>query len=315
MQNRKYGWKYKGYEHNMDYAEKIKELKNKKDAVILVHNYQRGEVQEIADYLGDSLDLSKKANSTDAEMIVFCGVRFMAETAKILSPEKKVLMPREEAGCPMANMVMPDDVLNLRKKHPNAKVVSYVNTNADVKAVSDVCCTSANAVKVVENIESDEIIFIPDRNLGAYVKRFVDKKIILWDGFCYVHDQIQKEEVLQSKKRSPDALLLVHPECRPEVIDIADKVLSTSGMIKFAKESHAKSFLIGTEEGIIYRLKKENPNKEFYSAGTPKICSNMKLTHLEDVYNALNEEKHEIILPNDIIKASRKALEEMLRYV
>ncbi|MBN1693957.1 quinolinate synthase NadA [candidate division WOR-3 bacterium] len=299
----------------MDYAEKIKVLKDEKNAVILVHNYQRGEVQEIADYLGDSLELSRKANSTDAEIIVFCGVKFMAETAKILSPEKKVIMPREEAGCPMANMITPDDVLNLRKKHPNAKVVSYVNTNADVKAVTDVCCTSANAVKVVENIESDEIIFIPDRNLGSYVKRFVDKKIILWDGFCYVHEQIQKDEVLQAKNRLPEALLLVHPECRPEVIDIADKVLSTSGMIKFAKESLAKSFLIGTEEGIIYRLKKENPNKEFYSAGTPKICSNMKLTRLEDVYIALKEEKYEITLPNDIISASRKALKEMLRYV
>ncbi len=298
----------------MDYIEKIKELKDKKDAVILVHNYQRGEVQEIADYLGDSLDLSRKANTTDAEIIVFCGVRFMAETAKILSPDKKVLMPREEAGCPMANMITPQDVLAMSKKHPNAKVVSYVNTNADVKAVSDACCTSTNAVKVVKNIKADEIIFIPDKNLSSYVKRFTDKKIILWDGFCYVHDSISKEEVLQAKKKFPEALLLVHPECRPEVIDIADEVLSTSGMIKFAKKSDAKRFLIGTEEGILYRLKKENPGKEFYTAGVPKICSDMKLTHLEDVYNALNQEKHEITLPNDIISASRKALEEMLRY-
>ncbi len=299
----------------MDYAEKIKELKDRKNAVILVHNYQRGEVQEIADYLGDSLGLSQKAQETDSEIIVFCGVKFMAETAKILSPEKKVLMPREEAGCPMANMVTPDDVLDMRKKHPNAKVVSYVNTNADVKAVTDVCCTSANAVKVVKNIDADEIIFVPDKNLGSYVKRFTDKKIILWDGFCYVHDQISKEEILTAKRKFPEALILVHPECKPEVIDIADEVLSTSGMIKFAKNSSAKSFLIGTEEGIIYRLKKENPNKEFYSPGTPKICSNMKLTHLEDVYNALNEEKHEIILPENIISASKKSLEAMLKYV
>jgi quinolinate synthase len=299
----------------MNYAEKIKELKDEKNAVILVHNYQRGEVQEIADYLGDSLDLSIKANSTDAEIIVFCGVRFMAETAKILSPEKKVLMPKEEAGCPMANMVTPDDVLDMRRKHPNAKVVSYVNTNADVKAVSDVCCTSANAVKVVKNIESDEIIFVPDKNLGSYVKRFTDKKIILWDGFCYVHDSISREEVLKEKEKFPEALLLVHPECRPEVIDIADEVLSTSGMIKFAKKSSAKSFLIGTEEGIIYRLKKENPEKEFFTAGEATICSDMKLTRQEDVYLALKEEKHVITLPNDILSASRKALEEMLRYV
>jgi quinolinate synthase len=299
----------------MNYAEKIKELKDKKNAVILVHNYQRGEVQDIADYLGDSLGLSGEAHETDAEMIVFCGVKFMAETAKILSPEKKVLMPREEAGCPMANMVTPDDVLAMRKEHPNAKVVSYVNTNADVKALTDVCCTSANAVKVVKNIDADEIIFLPDKNLGSYVKRFTDKKIILWNGFCYVHERISKEEVLQAKNKFSEALLLVHPECRPEIIDIADEVLSTSGMIKFAKSSSAKSFLIGTEEGILYRLKKENPNKEFHSAGTPKICSNMKLTHLEDVYNALNEEKYEINLPEDIISASKKSLEAMLKYV
>lgn len=298
----------------MDYKEKIEELKFKKNAVILVHNYQRAEVQDIADYLGDSLGLSQQANKTDAEIIVFCGVKFMAETAKILSPEKKVIMPKEEAGCPMANMVTPEDILAMRKKYPNAKVVSYVNTNADVKAISDVCCTSANAVEVVKNINADEIIFVPDKNLGSYVKRFTDKKIILWDGFCYVHDRISKEEVLTAKRKFPEALLLVHPECRPEVIDIADAILSTSGMIKFARESNAKTFLIGTEEGIIYRLKKENPNKEFYSAGTPKICSNMKLTHLKDVYDALKEEKNEINLPANIIKASKKALEEMLKY-
>jgi quinolinate synthase len=299
----------------MDYAEKIKELKDKKNAVLLVHNYQRGEIQDIGDFVGDSLGLSQEAHKTNAEIIVFCGVRFMAETARILSPEKKVLIPREEAGCPMANMVTPEDVLDMRKKYPDAKVVSYVNTNADVKALSDVCCTSANAVKVIENIDADEIIFVPDRNLGSYVKRFTDKKIILWDGFCYVHESITKEEVLLAKKKYPQALLLVHPECRPEVIDIADEVLSTSGMLEFAKESGVKSFLIGTEEGILYGLKKQNPGKNFYTAGTPKICSDMKLTHLEDVYAALKDEKHEITLPGDIISASKKALEAMLKYV
>ncbi len=299
----------------MNYEKRIKELKNKKNAVILAHNYQRAEVQDIADYLGDSLGLSQQANKTDAEIIVFCGVRFMAETAKILSPEKKVIMPREEAGCPMANMVTPKDVLGMRKKYPNAKVVSYVNTNADVKAVTDVCCTSANAVEVVKNIDADEIIFVPDKNLGSYVKRFVDKKIILWNGFCYVHDRISKKEVLSSKKKYPEALLLVHPECRPEVIDIANEVLSTSGMIKFVRKSRAKSFLIGTEEGIIYRLKKENPKKEFYNIEKPRICSDMKLTRLKDVYLALKEEKNEINLPENIINSSRKALEEMLKYV
>jgi quinolinate synthase len=299
----------------MNYEKEINELKDKKNAVILVHNYQRGEVQEISDYLGDSLDLSRKAANTKADIIIFCGVRFMAETAKILSPEKKVLMPRKEAGCPMANMVTPEDVLAMRKKYPNAKVVSYVNTNADVKAVSDVCCTSANAVEVVKNINADEIIFVPDKNLGSYVKRFVDKKIILWKGFCYVHDRISKEEILSSKKKYPEALLLVHPECRPEVADIADEVLSTSGMIKFAKKSSSQSFLIGTEEGILYRLKKENPGKEFYNIGIPRICSDMKLIRQKDVYFALEEEKHEITLSADLINSSRKALEEMLNYV
>jgi len=299
----------------MDYVEKINELKDKKNAVILVHNYQRGEIQDIADYLGDSLGLSQQAKSTKADIIVFCGVKFMAETAKILSPNKKVLMPRKEAGCPMANMVTPEDVLRMREKYPRAKVVSYVNTNADVKAVSDVCCTSANAVEVVKNIDSDEIIFVPDRNLGSYAKRFTDKKMILWDGFCYVHDRILKEEIAAAKKQYPEALLLVHPECRPEVIDIADEVLSTSGMLKFAKKSRAKNFLIGTEEGILYRLKKENPEKVFYNVGTPRVCFDMKLTHLKDVYLALKEEKNEITLSEDIISASQKALEEMLKYV
>jgi quinolinate synthase len=300
---------------NMDYVEKIKELKDKKNAVILVHNYQRGEVQDVADYLGDSLGLSQQAKRTSADIIVFCGVKFMAETAKILSPDKKVLMPRKEAGCPMANMVKPEDVLNMRKKHPEAKVVSYVNTNADVKAVSDVCCTSANAVEVVKNIDSDEIIFVPDKNLGSYVKRFTNKNIILWDGFCYVHDRISKEEIISAKEKHPEALLLVHPECRPEVTDLADEVLSTSGILKFAKKSKAKKFLIGTEEGIIYRLEKENPDKLFYNVGFPRICSDMKLTHIEDVYNALNEEKHEITLPDEIVIAAKKAIEEMLKYV
>ena len=299
----------------MDYEKKIKELKVKKNAVILVHNYQRGEIQDIGDYLGDSLGLSRQAKKTDAEMIVFCGVKFMAETAKILSPEKKVLMPRKEAGCPMANMVTPEDVLDMRKKYPEAKVVSYVNTNADVKAVSDVCCTSANAVEIVKNIDSNEIIFVPDKNLGSYVKRFTDKKIILWDGFCYVHDRISKEEVVSARKKYPDALLLVHPECKPAVIDLADEVLSTSGMLRFAKESNAKDFLIGTEEGMLYRLKKENPGKAFYNVGSRRICSDMKLTHPEDVYLALKEERNEIILSKDIIGASKKALEEMLKYV
>jgi len=299
----------------MNIQEEITRLMEEKNAIMLVHNYQRPEIQDMADYLGDSLGLSREASKTDAEMIVFCGVRFMAETAKILSPLKIVLMPRKEAGCPMADMISYEDVIALKEKYPDAKVVSYVNTNADVKAVSDVCCTSSNAIEVVRNIEADRVIFVPDRNLASYVGRFVDKEIIPWDGYCYVHERITKEEVLLTKKKYPDALLLVHPECNPPVIDIADKVLSTQGMVNFASESDNKRFLIGTEEGIIYRMKKENPEKEFYTAGIPKICLNMKRTTLVDVYLALKEERYPIELPEEIINSASSALEAMLQYV
>jgi len=294
--------------------EEITRLKEEKNAIMLVHNYQRGEIQDMADFLGDSLGLSKEAAKTDAEIIVFCGVSFMAETAKILSPDKTVLLPRKEAGCPMADMVTSHDVIALKEKYPDAKVVSYVNTNADVKAETDVCCTSANAVEVVRNIDADRVIFVPDRNLGSYVGRFVDKEIILWDGYCYVHENITKKEVVQAKEKYPDALLLVHPECNPSVIDVADKVLSTGGMVNFVRESKAKKFLIGTEEGIIYRLKKENPDKEFYTAGTPRMCRDMKITTLNDVHHSLKYERYPIELPEEVMGKARNALEAMLRY-
>ncbi|TEU00221.1 MAG: quinolinate synthase NadA [Candidatus Stahlbacteria bacterium] len=299
----------------MNVQEEITRLKEEKNAIILVHNYQRPKVQDVADYLGDSLGLSRKASNTNADMIVFCGVTFMAETAKILSPDKTVLLPRKEAGCPMADMVTSSDVIALKEKYPDAKVVSYVNTNADVKAVTDVCCTSSNAVEVVRNIEADRVIFVPDRNLASYVGRFVDKEIIPWDGYCYVHERITKDEVLKAKEKYPDALLLVHPECNPPVIDIADEVLSTQGMVDFVGESDNKRFLIGTEEGILYRLKKENPDKEFYPAGTPKICQNMKRTTLDDVYLALKDEQYPIEIPDEIISSAKRALEAMLQYV
>jgi quinolinate synthase len=298
----------------MNLSEEIIRLKKKKNAIIMAHNYQRPEIQEIADFLGDSLDLARKAAKTDAQIIVFCGVKFMAETAKILSPEKTVLLPVKEATCPMADMITGEELRGLKEKHPSAKVVAYVNTNADVKAESDVCCTSANAVKVVQGIDAEEIIFTPDKNLASYCQRFTNKKIIPWDGYCYVHERITKEEVLQAKEKFPDALLMVHPECNPAVIDIADKVLSTGQMVEFAKKSDKKRFLIGTEEGLIYRLKRENPEKEFYAAGSPKTCRNMKLTTLNDVYLALLEERFAIELPEEIIKLAGNALEEMLKY-
>jgi len=296
----------------MNIVEEITKLKKEKNAIILVHNYQRPEIQDIADFLGDSLGLAKQAAETKDGIIVFCGVRFMAETAKILSPEKTVLLPRKEAGCPMADMITAEDLRRLKKNYPDAKVVSYVNTNADVKAESDICCTSANAVKVVKNISTKRIIFTPDKNLAAYCQRFTDKEIIPWNGCCYVHERITEKEVRLAKEKFPDALLLVHPECNPSVIELADEVLSTSGMVSFAKKSDKKRFLIGTEEGLIYRLKKENPEKEFYAAGTAKMCRNMKLTTLNDVYLSLKEERYAIELPEGIIKSAGKTLTAML---
>ena len=295
-------------------AEEVLRLKREKDAVLLVHNYQRGEIQELADYLGDSLGLSREASRVVERMIVFCGVRFMAETAKILSPDKKVLLPRLDAGCPMARMVDVEGLKKLKEQHPKALVVTYVNSTAEVKAESDVCCTSANAVKVVQNVEADEVIFTPDRNLARYVQRFTKKAIIPWEGYCYVHDRFTKEEVVQAKQAYPDAVLMVHPECPPGVIDEADEVLSTSGMVRFARESSAKTFLVGTEEGMLYRLRKENPGKTFYSAGVAKMCRGMKVTRLEDLHDALVKEQHAIEIPAEIMDRASAALEGMLRY-
>ncbi|MCS7253583.1 MAG: quinolinate synthase NadA [Armatimonadetes bacterium] len=294
----------------------IVKLKRKKGAIILAHNYQREEVQDVADFIGDSLELSRTAAQTDSNFIVFCGVRFMAETAKILSPKKLVVHPVPMARCPMADMVTADDILELRKEYPRAKFVCYVNTNADVKAECDVCCTSANAVQVLQRIDADEIVFVPDRNLALYARRFVkDKSIIPWNGWCYVHKRIGLEEVKRSKEMHQDALLVVHPECNPEVIDIADEVKSTGGMVKLASESNHRKFLIGTEEGLIRRLRREHPDKIFMSAGTPRTCYNMKLITLHDVYEALINESPEVELPEDILRRARGCVERMLQLV
>ena len=295
--------------------QEIMELKKEKNAVILVHNYQRREIQELADHLGDSLGLSKIASETKADIIVFCGVRFMAETAKILSPEKKVLLPQQAAGCPMAEMVSVEDLKALKKEYPQAITVTYVNSTAEVKAETDVCCTSANAVTVVKNVPSREIIFAPDKNLAAFVQRFTDKKIIPWNGTCYVHDQFTAEEVKRAKAAHPDAVLMVHPECPPEVIDLADEVLSTSGMVIFARQNRATRFLVGTEEGMLHRLKRENPEKQFLIPGAAKSCRGMKMTRLDDLHRALVREQFEINLPEQIMKQARGALERMLHYV
>ena len=301
---------------NRDLIIKILELKEKLKAVILAHNYQVPEIQEIADYLGDSLELAKISRNLKEDVIVFCGVRFMAETAKILSPEKKVLLPVLNAGCPLADTITSGELLSLKKENPNSWVVSYVNTSAEIKALSDVCCTSSNAVKVVRNIPADEVIFVPDKNLGDWVKKNVPhKKVIVWKGFCYVHERFSEEDLKKVRRIYPDAVVMVHPECPSSVQDAADFVVSTSGMLKEAKRSSSKEFIIGTEEGLIYRLKKENPQKEFYSLGASHICVDMKKITLNELYEALSKGQYEITLDEDIIKKAKKSLERMVEFV
>jgi quinolinate synthase len=293
----------------------ILDLKKERRALLLVHNYQRPEIQDLADHLGDSLDLSRRAAQADEPVIVFCGVKFMAETAKILSPGKTVLLPRMNAGCPMAEMMDVESLLSLKRQHPEAVVVTYVNSTAAVKAVTDVCCTSANAVKVVQGVESDTVIFAPDRHLASWVQRFTGKRIIPWDGYCYVHNRFTPEEVHEARRAHPDAVVVVHPECPAEVVDLADEVLSTSGMVRFAAETAKKTIVLGTEEGILHRLKKENPDKQFFTLGPAKMCRGMKTTRIEDLHAALALMQHEILLPDEIIRKAGTALERMLRYV
>lgn len=293
----------------------IDKLKREQNACILAHNYQLGEIQDIADYTGDSLELAQIAAKTEADVLVLCGVYFMAETASILSPQKKVLLPSLEAGCLMADMITADKLKALKEKHPKALVVTYVNSSAEVKAESDVCCTSSNALKVVESLKGAEIIFTPDENLGQYIESKTGRKMHLYPGFCPTHARITKEDIINKKAQYPQAKVIVHPECRPEVINLADEALSTGGMIKYVKESSAKSFIIGTEVGIIHRLKKENPGKIFIPISEQAICPQMKLIRLEDVLNALKEGKYEVKVPEDIRKKAEKAVCRMLEVV
>lgn len=301
---------------NSELVKKIMKLKKERKAVILVHNYQLPEIQEIADFVGDSLDLSQKSAGTDAEAIIFCGVHFMAETASILSPDKRVLMPDIDAGCPMANMVDAKGLRALKKDVPGAVVVAYVNTTAEVKAESDICCTSANAVKVVNSISPDKkIIFLPDKYLGQYVESQTGRKMILWNGYCPVHAKILAEDIIRKKKEYPKAEAMVHPECTPEAINSADRVLSTSGMCRYAKESGLKEFIVGTETGLLYRLKKENPGKEFYPVSDLAVCPNMKLTNLEKVLWVLENfgnMKNEVKVSGEIRAKAVKAVNRML---
>lgn len=293
---------------------RIQELKRKRNAVILVHNYQTAEVQDIADFLGDSLDLSRTAAQTKADVIVFCGVHFMAETASILCPDKKILLPDIHAGCPMAEMITVDQVEELKRQHPKALVVSYINTTADVKTVTDICCTSANAVAVVNAAPADEIIFIPDRNLGSYVASQTKKKVILANGFCPTHQRILPEDIERSRREHPGAEVVVHPECRPEVVAMADKVASTSGMCHYARETKSAEIIVGTEVGIIHRLQKENPGKKFYPATTKALCDNMKKTNLDKVLWALEDMQYEVSVPDEVRAKARNAIDKMLEY-
>ncbi len=299
--------------NTLDLATQITSLKQKKNAVILAHNYQPGEVQDIADFVGDSLQLSIRASQTQKEIIVFCGVYFMAETAKILSPEKMVLLPDKSSGCPMADMINAQQLKELKNKHPHAVVVCYVNSTAEVKALSDICCTSANAEKIVQSIPEDkEIIFIPDKYLASYVQRQTKRQLIIWNGYCPTHVVISAKQIVKLKKERLDAVVIVHPESPPDVIDVADKVASTGGMLRYVKKSSRKEFIIGTEIGIIHRLKKENPGKTFFPASPKSICPNMKLTNLEKLLWALEEEQYKITLEKSIMDRARGAIDRML---
>ena len=290
----------------------IKALLRERNAVLLAHNYMRDEVQEIADITGDSLALSVEAAKTDADVIVFCGVHFMAESASILAPEKTVLLPRLDAGCPMADMVSADALKELKAKLPGVPVVTYVNSSAAVKAESDICCTSANAVKVVQSLPEKEIIFAPDRNLGSYVAAFTDKKFHLWEGYCPTHERLRAEVVKELKQNNPGAPFVCHPECNPAVVALADHVCSTTGMYDFCKKNSAKRFIIGTEAGILYRLRRENPDKEFILASPALVCPNMKLTSLEDVLEALQTMQPVVKVPEEVRVLAKRALDRML---
>ncbi len=293
--------------------DEILKLKKEKSAVILAHNYQLGEVQDIADFVGDSLELSQKASKTDADVIVFCGVHFMAETAAIICPDKTVLLPEPHAGCPMANMITPAGLRKKKKEYPGAVVVCYVNTTAAVKAESDICCTSANAVKVVQSVDPGrEIIFVPDQYLGGWVAEQTARQMVLWPGYCPTHARILPQDIIRRKQEHPQAKVLVHPECRPEAKALADAVLSTGGMTRYARENSASEIIVGTELGIIHRLQIENPGKRFYPVSEQAVCPRMKLITLETVLQSLRNNSHVIKIPETVRVKAARAVDRML---
>lgn len=292
----------------------INELKKSRNAVILAHLYQPAQIQEIADFTGDSLELSRKAASTDAQVIVFCGVHFMAETASILSPSKTVLLPDLTAGCPMADMVVTTALKDLKNQHPKAKVITYVNSSAEVKAESDVCCTSSNAVAIVKAMKDYELIFTPDKNLGAWAAKEAKKEMILWNGYCCLHNGITTDMVNAAKAAHSGAEVLVHPECLPEVSALADKVMSTSAMCNYAKRAAGKEFIIGTEPGIMYRLTKENPDKKFYLVDENAVCRQMKKITLPKILSALTNMDCEVKVPEPLRSRALGAISEMVKH-
>ena len=296
-------------------VEKILSLKRERNAVILVHNYQLGEVQDIADFVGDSLELSQNAAKTDAEVIVFCGVHFMAETASILCPDKIVLLPDVNAGCPMADMITNEKLEERKREHPGATVVCYINSTAEVKAGSNICCTSANAVKVIGSLDSEEVLFVPDQYLGHYISTKTSKKMVLWPGYCPTHIRIRPEHITQLRKEYPQAKVVVHPECRPGVIAIADDVLSTAGICRYAGREDVSEMIVGTEIGIIHRLKKENPGKRFIPASEQAVCPNMKLINLEKVLWSLEEITPQVRVSEEIRIRALAAVHGMLEVV
>jgi len=292
--------------------DKIRNLLKEKNGILLAHNYQPPEIQDVADLCGDSLELSIRASKTDADVIVFCGVHFMAETASILSPQKTVLLPRSDAGCPMADMVTPEALKALTDRLPPMPVVTYVNSTAAVKALSTICCTSANAVEVVESLDAEEVLMVPDQNLANYVADRTKTKIHRWEGYCPIHHSLTPKDVLQAKEAHPEAVFLAHPECPREILALADVIASTSGMVRYAGESDHNEFIIGTEMGLLYPLETKNPEKTFYPASERMICPDMKKISLEDVFRSLETFDGEVKVPEDIRRPALKAVQRMI---
>lgn len=298
----------------IDYVSEIKRLKKEKNAVILCHYYQNDEIQDIADYLGDSLYLSQVAMKTDADIIVFCGVHFMAETAKILNPNKHVLLPVMKAGCKMANMINPDALKKYKDEHPNTKIITYVNSTAAVKALSDCICTSTNALKIIDYYlkNGDDILYCPDQNLGKYAMKLSGKTFDVWPGCCPIHHFLDVKKIVELKKKNEGAKLIAHPECQPELLEYADYIGSTKQLITYAKNDSCNTFIVATEKGVLHQMKKDSTNKEFILAQNTLSCVNMKYTKLEDVYNVLNNEENEIFVDEKVSKEALKALDKMM---